>query len=107
MNTYLHCCLFSIPRKNTAKTIELNHINLLDESVEFYKEFHQPTWDVVETIKEMLSSSRYALSNDFRNSKLDLKDAQFHFDMMLSSNALSRNDIFNEVFKIDNMISLI
>lgn len=93
--------------RNTAKTIELNHINLLEESVEFYKQFHQPTWDVVETIKEMLSSSRYTLSNDFRNNKLDLKDVQFQFEMMLSSNAISRNDILKEVFKIDDMISLI
>jgi hypothetical protein len=88
------------------KTI-LHPNNILDEATEYFKTNSLKTIDIVDTIKQMLVSSKYMLSDDFKKNKLDLKDIQFKFKMMTSPETISRDDILAEVFNIDNSISLI
>jgi hypothetical protein len=90
------------------KTNLLTPQNLLTEAVTFVKLSEtQKSLDIVETIKSMLSSSRYILSDDFKKNKLDLKDIQFKFKLMTSPQTITRDEILAEVFDIDNTVSFI
>lgn len=99
--------LSSFKTKPTTKYNVITPENIVDQSVLYHKEAKMTTCDIIETIKQMLISSRYTLSDDFKNKKLDFKNVQFNFKVQVSPDSISRDDIFNEVFHIDNEISLI
>lgn len=75
------------------------------------KQYHNDndveTIDIVEVIKMMLNSSKYILSDEFKKSKIYLKDIQFKFKELASPESITRHDILFEVFNIDNSVSLI
>lgn len=99
----------SMLNKTIDNKIQLNSYNLLEKAVEYcnsqlgYTEEH----DIIETIKSMLSSGQYVLSDDFKKNKLDLKDIRFKFKMLTSSKSITQNEILVEVFDIDNSVSFI
>lgn len=85
----------------------LTHNNLLEEAVSYYNKNDIEILDIVEVIKLMLNSSKYILSDEFKNNKLDLKDIQFKFKELASPENITRDDVLLEVFNIDNSVSLI
>lgn len=99
--------LSSFKSKPTLINNVITPENLIDQTVFYHKEAKMTSCDVIETIKDMLSSSRYTLSDDFNKNKLDFKSIQFKFKALVSPKTISRDDILTEVFNIDNTISLI
>jgi hypothetical protein len=105
VNTQLSI-LKSIPKTTKEKSV-ITPENVMDQAIFYHNETKMTRCDIVETIQEMLRSSRYTLSDDFKKKKLDLKDIQFKFKMMVSPESISKDDILAEVFNIDNTVSLI
>lgn len=99
-------------KSQTQKKIIDNYIkitldNLLEAAVSFHNDNDIETTDIVEVIKLMLNSSKYILSDEFKNNKLDLKDIQFKFKELASPENITRDDVLLEVFNIDNSVSLL
>lgn len=98
----------SITINEDEMQIILTPENLLEQSVHYKKTNDlNKSFDIVETIKSMLGSFKFVLSDDFKKNKLDFKDIQFKFKMLTSPENISRDEILAEVFNIDHTVSLI
>lgn len=94
--------------QNTIKIKYLTSENLLDECVQYVRtNALYIMYDIIETIKVMLSSKEYVLSDDFKKNKLNLKDTEFKFRMLTQPESITKKEILAEVFDIDNSVSLI
>lgn len=80
--------------------------NIVEKIIEFYhNNEHIEKPYVVDILQTMLQSSEYKLSQDFKNTKVNLQEVQLKFDTQTKQ--ISRNEILAEVFNIDNNVSLL
>jgi hypothetical protein len=86
-----------------TKNDELHQLtpqNLLDECVAF---FNSNTTlcngDIVSTIKHMLNTKKFILSDDFKKSKLDLQDISLRYKTLTYPDEISREEILDAVFQ--------
>lgn len=90
------------PLKLNDEFYQLTPQNLLDECVAFFNaNTGLCTGDVVSTIKHMLNTKKFILSDDFKKSKLDLQDISFQYKTLTNPDEISREEILDAVFNIN------
>ena len=92
---------------HTKQRYVLTPDNMNGEIQKFFQCNNFPKSEVLEIIEAMINTGDYYLSNEFKTHKLDLQNLQSQFDLYISSNHVSKNEILAEVFNIDNTVSLI
>jgi hypothetical protein len=91
------------PLKINDELHQLTPKNLLDECVAFFNSNTALcTGDVVSTIKHMLNTKKFRLSDDFTKSKLDLQEVSFQYKILTNPDEISREEILDAVFNINN-----
>lgn len=87
------------PIKINDELHQLTPQNLLDECVAFFNSNTALcTGDVVSTIKHMLNTKKFILSDEFKKSKLDLQDISFQYKVLTNPQEMSREEIIDAVF---------
>lgn len=86
---------------NNRKFKIISHENLLTLASEYYKNAENKESDIVDTLKSMICSSQYLLSERFKKEKMNLEDIQFKFRMLTQPESISRDELISKLFKID------
>lgn len=82
--------------------------NVVEEIIEFYhNNEHNEKTNVVDILQTMLQSSEYKLSQEFKDTKVNLQEVQLKVEMHIHTKQVTRDDILAGVFNIDNSVSLI
>jgi hypothetical protein len=91
------------PLKINDELHRLTPQNLLDECVAFFNSNTSLcSGDVVSTIKHMLNTKQFILSDEFKKSKLDLQDISFQYKVLTNPQEMSREEVIDAVFNVNN-----
>jgi hypothetical protein len=112
---YLLHVIQDLPCKDTTSHLSqqssqartLTPFNILEESINFYKTNNLTSLDIMDTVKEMLDSKQYILSESFMSSKLNFEDVNTLFMSAIAPKDVKRDDLQKLLFKsvvCDNLI---
>ena len=87
----------SIHQYDVLETI-LTPETLIKEAINFHKQHNLSNTDLTETVQEMLSTTQYILSEDFKKSKLDFEEANTWFFSAISPQTIKKDVLHKLLF---------